>query len=177
MRALMRFVLTALVIGAIGALAGVAYVRTTGLRGQPAPGVIETRVARAVRSLAVPGDVKARTNPLADAADALAPGLEHFAKYCAMCHANDGSGAKTPIGNGLYPKPPDLRAAATQDLTDGELFYIIENGVRFTGMPAFGTGKPDPAGEQQVWQLVYFIRHLPKITPAEIAWMEGLNPL
>ena len=76
---------------------------------------------------------------------------------------------KTAIGNGLYPKPPDLRAAATQDLTDGELFYIIENGVRFTGMPAFGTGKPDPAGEKQVWQLVYFIRHLPRITPAEIA--------
>ena len=93
-----------------------------------------------------------------------------------MCHANDGSGKKTAIGNGLYPKPPDLRAAATQDLTDGELFYIIENGVRFTGMPAFGTGKPDPAGEKQVWQLVYFIRHLPRITPAEIEWMEGLNP-
>jgi hypothetical protein len=80
------------------------------------------------------------------------------------------------IGRGLFPKPPDMRAAATQSLTDGEIFYIIENGVRFTGMPAFGTGKPDPAGEKQVWQLVRFIRHVPRITPDEIDWMKSLNP-
>ena len=177
MRLLIRFVGTALVIAAFGAVAGYAYLRITGLRGQPEPGVLETRVARAARGLAIPADIRARTNPLASSTDALAPGLEHFAKFCTMCHANDGSGKKTAIGNGLYPKPPDLRAAATQDLTDGELFYIIENGVRFTGMPAFGTGQPNPAGEKQVWQLVYFIRHLPRITPAEIAWMEGINPL
>ena len=176
MRALIRFAIAALLIGVAGALAGLVYVKTTGLRGQPQPGAVETRVARAVRSLAVPSDVKARTNPLASSADALAPGLEHFAKFCTMCHANDGSGQMTVIGNGLYPKPPDLRAEATQNLTDGELFYIIENGVRFTGMPAFGSGKPDPAGDKQVWQLVYFIRHLPRITPAELEWMSGLNP-
>jgi hypothetical protein len=70
-----------------------------------------------------------------------------------------------------------MRAAATQNLTDGEIFYIIENGVRFTGMPAFGTGKPDPDGEKQTWQLVRFIRHVPQITPDEIDWMKTLNPL
>jgi hypothetical protein len=70
-----------------------------------------------------------------------------------------------------------MRAAATQSLTDGEIFYIIENGIRFTGMPAFGTGKPDPAGEKQVWQLVRFIRHVPRITPDEIDRMKSLNPL
>jgi hypothetical protein len=177
MRALIRFAVSALLLGVIAAVAGFAYLRTTGLRGQPEPGVIETRVARAVRSWAIPSDARSRTNPLAASTDALAPGLEHFAKFCTMCHANDGSGKMTAIGNGLYPKPPDLRAEATQNLTDGELFYIIENGVRFTGMPAFGTGKPDPAGEHQVWQLVYFIRHLPRLTPAEIAWMVGINPL
>jgi mono/diheme cytochrome c family protein len=177
MRLLIRFVGIALVLAAFGAVAGYAYLRITGLRGQPEPGALETRVARAARGLAIPGDVRARTNPLASSADALAPGLEHFAKFCTMCHANDGSGKMTAIGNGLYPKPPDLRAEATQNLTDGELFYIIENGVRFTGMPAFGTGKGDPAGEQQVWQLVYFIRHLTRITPAELARMAVLNPL
>src|SRR5262245_16698743 len=177
MRAIIRFALSAALLGVACAVAGFLYLKTTGLRGQPSPGVIETRLARFARSFAVPADIKARTNPLSGSTDALAPGLEHFAKYCAMCHANNGSGEKTPIGNGLYPKPPDLRAPATQELTDGELFYIIENGVRFTGMPAFGTGKPDPAGEKQVWQLVYFIRHLTRITAAEIAWMEGLNPL
>ena len=60
-----------------------------------------------------------------------------------------------------------MRADATQHLTDGEIFYIIENGVRFTGMPAFGTGKSDPAGDKQVWELVYLVRHLPRITAGE----------
>ena len=176
MRGLVRTVLTLLVLAVAGGVGALAYVKTTGLRGQPEPGVLETLVARTIRSFAVPAHMKARTNPLATTSAALAPGLEHFAKFCAMCHANDGSGQKTAIGVGLCPKPPDLRADSTQRLTDGELFYIIENGVRFTGMPAFGTGTPTPAGEQQVWQLVYFIRHLPRITAAEIEWMEGINP-
>ena len=176
MSALKCFVVTALVLGLLGALAGFVYLKTTGLRGQPAPGALETRVARAARSMAIPGEYQARSNPLAKDASALGPGLEHFAKFCTMCHDNDGGGMKTAIGNGLYPKPPDLRAPLTQNLTDGELFYIIENGVRFTGMPAFGSGKPDPAGDKQVWQLVYFIRHLPRITPDEIEWVQSLNP-
>jgi len=174
---LSRLAVTATVLGAAGAAAGFGYLRITGLRGEPTPGRLETVVARAARSVAIPGEVKARTNPLSGSSDALAPGLEHFAKFCAMCHANDGSGLKTAIGIGLYPKPPDLRAELTQNLTDGELFWIIENGVRFTGMPAFGIGPHSEAGDRQVWQLVYFIPHLPKITPDEIEWMESLNPL
>jgi mono/diheme cytochrome c family protein len=103
--------------------------------------------------------------------------MEHFARYCAMCHANDGSARDTPLGRGLFPRPPDMRADATQRLTDGELRYVIENGVRFTGMPAFGTGTPDPAGDMLAWQLVAFIRHLPRVTAGEIAEMQALNPL
>ena len=61
----------------------------------------------------------------------------HFADHCAICHANDGSG-DTPIGRALWPKAPDMRLRETQDLSDGELFWIIENGIRFTGMPALG---------------------------------------
>ena len=163
---------TVVIVGAL-----LAYVRGTGLKSQPEPGALETRMARAIRSVAVPTTEKARVNPLADSKDAANEGLQHFAKYCAMCHANDGSAQKTAIGHGLFPKPPDLRAEATQQLTDGELFYIIENGVRFTGMPAFGTGERTEAGDRQTWQLVTFVRHLPSITTAEIGWMESLNPL
>src|SRR3989442_10826244 len=61
----------------------------------------------------------------------------HYADHCAICHGNDGRGT-TLIGKGLYPKPPDMTQPATQGLTDGELYYIIENGIRFTGMPGFG---------------------------------------
>ena len=67
-----------------------------------------------------------------------------------------------------------MRLAATQNLEGHELFYIIENGIRLTGMPAWGTGKK--AGEEESWRLVRFIRHLPRITAEEIEQMEGLNP-
>ncbi|RPH53279.1 MAG: cytochrome C [Acidobacteria bacterium] len=145
----------------------------TGLSARAQPGLIETRLARAVRGLAIPRDVKRMANPVPKSADVVAAGMSHFADHCASCHANDGSG-KTEMGQGLFPKAPDMRQPATQQLTDGELFYIIENGVRFTGMPAWSTGAPD--GEQASWHLVHFIRALPTLTPEQIAQMEGLNP-
>jgi mono/diheme cytochrome c family protein len=100
-------------------------------------------------------------------------GLAHFADHCAVCHANDGSG-DTHIGRGLYPRAPDMRAAPTQGLSDGELFSIIENGIRLTGMPAWGTGTPE--GERASWALVHFIRRLPNLTDEELSRMEPLNP-
>jgi len=78
------------------------------------------------------------------------------------------------MGKGLYPKAPDMRVR-TQQLSDGEIFYFIENGVRLTGMPAWGTGTPE--GERASWQLVNFIRRMPKLTPEDIAAMEKLNPI
>jgi mono/diheme cytochrome c family protein len=177
MRTVARIVLAAVLVVAAMMAAGAAYVVSTGLRAQPEPGVMETRVARMARALAIPRADKARSNPVGTSAEDLKAGLEHFARYCAMCHDNDGSGRSAAIGRGLFPKPPDMRVAETQRLTDGEIFYIIENGIRFTGMPAFGTGKPDPAGEKLAWQLVLFIRHLPRLTPDEIDRMKSLNPL
>ena len=156
-----------LLTGALG------YVRATGLRARATPGRLETRVARTVRSFAVSASDRDRANPVARSEDAIQAGLEHFADHCALCHANDGSGL-TDFGRGLFPPPPDLRKEATQRLTDGELFYIIENGIRFTGMPAFGTGSAD--GEGESWKLVHFIRHLPRLSEEERAHMERLNP-
>lgn len=177
MRALVPTAAAALLLAIVAGAGGLIYVKTTGLRAQASPGRIETRVARAVRALAIPSDIRSRSNPIAPSDADVRKGMEHFAKYCAACHANNGSGAKTPYGGGLFPKPPDMRADPTQGLTDGELFYIIENGVRFTGMPAFGSGKEDAAGEKLAWQLVLFIRHLPRITDEDISRMEELNPL
>ena len=177
MRILLRAALVALVVFALGAVVGVGYVRRTGLRAQPEPGPLETLVARSVRSLAIPASFKTMPNPLPSAQETTEKGMGHFARYCAMCHGNDGAGQDGPFSRGLFPKPPDMRAASTQEMTDGELFYIIENGVRFTGMPAFSTGEPNPAGEELAWQLVHFIRRLPKITPDEIARMKDMNPI
>ncbi len=58
-------------------------------------------------------------------------------------------------------------------MTDGELFYIIENGIRLSGMPAWGGTE---AGEKDSWKLVHFIRHLPELSPSEMKDMEKLNP-
>jgi mono/diheme cytochrome c family protein len=96
---------------------------------------------------------------------------QHFADHCASCHANDGSG-NTSQGQKLYPRAPDMRLAATQQLSDREMYYIIHNGVRFTGMPAWGESEPD----EDSWKLVLFIRHLPSLTAQEIHEMERFNP-
>ena len=173
---IIRFVFTCLFLLFLVAAGGYLYVTSTGLRAQPVPGAIEARMARAVRALAVPSDIRNMQNPVARSSDAIGTGMRHFARYCSVCHGNDGTG-QGAFGKGLFPKPPDMKERLTQDLTDGELFYIIENGVRFTGMPAFGTGTSDPKGETLAWQLVHFIRHLPTITTDEIGEMESLNPL
>jgi hypothetical protein len=77
------------------------------------------------------------------------------------------------FGKGMYPKPPDLRLPATQTLSDGEIFWIIENGVRFTGMPAFGG---EHSSQEDSWKLVRFIRDLPKLTTDDRMDMERNNP-
>jgi mono/diheme cytochrome c family protein len=117
--------------------------------------------------------VKRLPNPVALSSDVLAEARAHFADHCAQCHGNDGSG-NTEIGQSLYPKAPDMRLAPTQSLTDGELYYIIQNGVRLTGMPAWGM-KDDDADEDS-WKLVHFIRHLSELTPEQIEEMEKQNP-
>src|SRR5260370_17026746 len=68
-----------------------------------------------------------------------------------------------------------MGVAATQQLTDGDLYYIIRNGVPLTGMPAWG--EPDTPQDDESWQLVLFIRHLPKLTAEEIKDMEHYNPV
>ena len=80
------------------------------------------------------------------------------------------------LGRGLYPKPPDLRGEETQKLSDGDIFWIIENGVRLTGMPAFGGAQSDHTDTDSSWKLVRFIRHLPKLSNQERLEMENYNP-
>jgi mono/diheme cytochrome c family protein len=160
----------ALAVGA-GVLAYSVARRGLDARGQPSR--VEEVAARAMRRLATPAATRLRTNPVETTPEVLEEGLQHFADHCAICHANDGSG-DTEIGRNLYPKAPDMRASATQGLTDGELFSIIENGVRLTGMPAWGTGSEE--SERASWALVHFIRRLPTLSQEELVRMEALNP-
>jgi mono/diheme cytochrome c family protein len=151
----------------------VGYAVATGLDARAHPGSLETRLAREVRSLAIPRLFRNRPNPVATSPDVLADGLAHYADHCASCHGTNGDG-NTEMGRGLFPKPPDMRQAATQLLTDGELFYIIERGVRFTGMPGWSTGTE--SGENATWRLVHFIRRLPQLTQDDLERLETLTP-
>jgi mono/diheme cytochrome c family protein len=142
-----------------------------GLSSHATPTNLEAILARHARHLAIPFRARETPNPLKPSTESLREARIHFADHCAVCHGNDGGGI-TLMGEGLYPKPPDLRLAETQKLSDGEMFWIIENGVRFTGMPAFsGHGPSD-----DTWKLVSFIRHLPKLTAEEHMEMERYNP-
>jgi mono/diheme cytochrome c family protein len=137
------------------------------------PSRMEAALAHRLRTLSWPSDARQRRNPLAASPELLQESARHFADHCASCHGNDGSG-NTEIGRNLYPQAPDMRLAATQELSDGELYYIIHNGVRWTGMPAWG--EPGNNNDQDSWKLVLFIRHLPEMTAAETRGMERFNP-
>ena len=143
-----------------------------GFSARDTPSGIEKVMARTMRTLAVPSRAKNMNNPLPNTSENLKEATAHWADHCAFCHANNGSG-DTEIGRNLYPKAPDMRLPDTQNLTDGELYYTIKNGIRLTGMPAWGA--PGDADEDS-WKLVYFIRHLPKLTPQEAEDMKKLNP-
>ncbi|HEX4543805.1 MAG TPA: c-type cytochrome [Candidatus Acidoferrum sp.] len=162
------------------AMAIAASVLHEGLSSRATPTRLEAIIARNARHLAIPSNARAAQNPVLDSAEVQRDARLHFADHCAICHANDGSG-QTLMGNGLYPKPPDLRLSRTQELSDGELFWIIENGVRFTGMPAFSSNgnhanSENHGGPIDSWKLVHFIRHLPRLTTDERLEMERHNP-
>jgi len=155
------------------AVAVVGYGLTVVRRGFSAlakPSAVEELAATTARKLAVPSSYRQLRNPITPSTENIRRGMEHFADHCATCHSNDGGG-QTVYGKGLYPKPPDLRAAGTQNKSDGELYYTIDNGVRLSGMPAFR----EIHTAEKTWRLILFIRHLPQITPEELNEMKGLN--
>ncbi len=152
-------------------MVGIRVIRR-GFSARDNPSQIEMFVAKTARSMAVPAKAKRMKNPLPSTAENIAEARAHWADHCAVCHANNGSG-NTTIGQNLYPKAPDMRLAATQSMTDGELYYTIQNGIRLSGMPAWGQiGEND----EDSWKLVHFIRHLPQLTTEEEKEMERLNP-
>jgi len=167
-------VVIAICLVALGMIGWVGYqLFTTGFSARTEPHRLEVLIARQIRHLAVPLAQRNAPNPVPLTPTVLKDARAHFADHCAICHANDGSG-QTPIGKNVYPKAPDLRESDTQSMSDGELFWAIHNGIRFTAMPAWGDDEPEK--DLDSWKLVHFIRHLPNLTPEELHEMKGLNP-
>jgi hypothetical protein len=174
MKAKLLGTLVIILLVGFGAFGWVGYqMFTTGFSAKAEPNGLEVMLARQIRHLAIPTEIRNMPNPVPMSPAVLKESLEHFADHCAICHANDGSG-QTPIGKNLYPRAPDLRLKDTQSMSDGELFFTIHNGIRFTAMPAWGEGELDK--DIGSWKLVHFIRHLPKLTQDELDHMKALNP-
>jgi hypothetical protein len=146
--------------------------RHRGLTSRRSAGATETAIARWVRDWSLPAEYGQLRNPVACGGDTLRDARAHWADHCAGCHANNGGG-DSMFGKTLFPRPPDMRGAATQNESDGALYYAIDNGVPLTGMPAFGKPGPDDADS---WKLVCFIRHLPSLSAEEEWEMRKLNP-
>jgi mono/diheme cytochrome c family protein len=167
------------IVAIVAAVAGgvtaslVVPIMMHGISARGRPTRTEELIARRMRHLAIPRSARSMANPLPASPDLMARARAHFADHCATCHGNDGRG-DTTIGRSLYPKVPDMTLPATQSLSDGELFAIIENGVRLTGMPAWGT--PSAADDAESWELVHLIRRLPRLTQEEVEEMKALNP-
>src|ERR1700674_2016924 len=152
------------------AILAVAYVTTVISRGFSAvdqPSSLEKVVSRTVRNLGIPSSARDEKNPWTATPETRQEAQELFTNHCAGCHGKDGN-AQSEIGQNLYPKAPDLRTAPTQNLTDGEIHYIIRNGVRLTGMPALGNPHVG-LEDNNAWKIVLFIRSISQTTTQEKA--------
>jgi mono/diheme cytochrome c family protein len=94
--------------------------------------------------------------PLLDGTAMIDSGFQHYSRMCAGCH---GAPGVQPRGKGFNPRPPDL-VDAVSDQSDAEIFWIVKNGIKMTGMPAYGIGNDD----NRIWEIVAFVRLLPKMT-------------
>ena len=148
-----------LIVGAAGFIYSGAYnVAATEPHWGAVSRLLETVRVRSIKARAA--DIAAPAN-LDDQAT-LVMGTNHFAAHCAMCHSAPGV-PKGDIAHGLYPAPPDLKAAA-QFYTPGELFWIVKNGLKMTGMPSW-----KDHSDEELWSTVAFIRKLPTMTEEDYA--------
>ena len=120
------------------------------------PGTLETRTALLMKHRLTVGGGKQR-NPLPVDEENIHHGQRNFGSYCASCHGLDGHTTGVPFANRMSPPVPDLGSADVQSYSDGQLKWIIENGIYPSGMPA----SKGIFGEEEIWQIVHYVRHLP----------------
>lgn len=163
----MRFALDAVItLVALAVIVGVAVysrIHAGGLAADAEPGRPERAIAARLVRLSIPAAARREENPFRSDAAVWRTSADHFEDHCAVCHGVDGHG-HTELGDNMYPKVPDLGSAAVQRLSDGDLFYIVQNGVRWTGMPAW-RGEHT---QEDTWRLVSFVRKVPSLTRQEL---------
>ena len=147
-------------------------VTSGGMSARQKPSAVEASLARSLVQLGIPRDAARQRPPLTFTSADIASGRDLYQKHCQVCHGDDGRGT-TEAGGGLYPPPVklDRQSVDERKRTDGELFYLIRNGIRTTGMP--GWQLPDLS----IWQLVAFMRNLPPTQPDQSSGREPRDQL
>jgi predicted CXXCH cytochrome family protein len=163
MKTLNKVIVASFALIFVGTLCAV-LLKWRGFRATSTPSTFETVAARSVRDFAIPAGERDKANPLVSDSLSIQQGREDFLTRCASCHGVDARG-RTPIGANVYPRVPDLHSDDTQNLTDGEIHYIIENGIQLTGMPAMTSSNGDSTAKS--WKLVSYLRSLRPLTSGE----------
>lgn len=148
-----------IIAGAIGFVAGVLLIAMLfAFHGIAAthPGVMEARLMWGLKHKVFVGN-RSQKNPVQESADALADGKEAFSHYCIACHGVDGQNTGVPFAEKLSPPAPSLASSEVQSYTDGQLKWVIDNGIWPSGMP----GSRGTLSDEEIWSIVLYIRHLP----------------
>ena len=112
-----------------------------------------------------------KDNPLPDNDEVINQGRQLFLQSCAICHGADGHGG-TYLGRNMYPPAMDMTSPHVQHWSDAELFWIIQNGVRLTGMPSWESS----ISETDTWKLARFIHNLPRLDATSTATSTSPQP-
>lgn len=131
------------------------------LSALPEPGPKEVALATRARRLLVRRASRHDVPlPPVESAEGLAEGKTRYGVECAACHGMDGRGL-TDNGRWMYPRAADLNSPSVQEYSDQELFWIVKNGIRLSGMPAFGRVESD----ERIWRIAQYIRSLRSTPP------------
>ena len=134
-----------------------------GFNSRAEPSKLEENVSMTLHDSSIPDKYEKMKNPLAAGSINLVDAGSHYEEHCAVCHGDTGDGQTKFIGI-MYPRPTNLLSDDTREMSDGELYFVIKQGIRFSGMPAFGKPGDD---DERAWKMVAYVRHLPQLTPAE----------
>jgi mono/diheme cytochrome c family protein len=120
------------------------------------PSVLETRMVDGAKLHVTVGN-RGEKNPLPASAANVAAGKEAFGHYCVACHGLDGQNTGVPFADRMSPPIPSLASGEVQAYSDGQLKWIIDNGIAPSGMPA----SKGTLNDEEIWSIVQFLRHLP----------------
>jgi mono/diheme cytochrome c family protein len=145
----------------LGVTSAMLFALLAGCTADKQPSRGETTLANAAKDVVIPLEAGTKKNPLPETAEVVSQGQQVFAESCALCHGGDARG-QTSIGRHMDPPAMDLHSAHVQHWSDGELFWIIQNGVRLTGMPSWQSS----ISADDTWKLARFIHNFPRAETA-----------